>query len=85
MYSYALRNPEGLAWDARGRMWGADIGHTEWDELNLVSKGRNYGWPSCEGACSTAGTTTPRRSGSRRTGGCPPRSRSSTMPSTSSR
>ncbi|MFF7122235.1 PQQ-dependent sugar dehydrogenase [Streptomyces sp. NPDC008240] len=43
MYSYALRNPEGLAWDARGRMWGADIGHTEWDELNLVSKGRNYG------------------------------------------
>lgn len=59
VYSYGLRNPEGLAWDARGRLWGADIGRTKSDELGLLSKGKNYGWPTCEGPCSTAGVTNP--------------------------
>ncbi|MFH8773183.1 PQQ-dependent sugar dehydrogenase [Streptomyces sp. NPDC017958] len=71
VYSYGLRNPEGLAWDARGRLWAADIGHTKWDELNLLSKGGNYGWPTCEGPCSTAGTTNPKMVWKPEDGGVP--------------
>lgn len=52
-------------------MWGADIGHTEWDELNLISKGKNYGRPTCEGACSTAGTANPKKVWKPEDGGVP--------------
>ncbi|MGX5697670.1 PQQ-dependent sugar dehydrogenase [Agromyces soli] len=43
------RNPQGLAWDASGRMWAAEFGQNTWDELNLVVRGGDYGWPIVEG------------------------------------
>lgn len=45
-WSYGHRNIEGLAFDAAGRLWSTEFGDKEADELNLVSKGKNYGWPS---------------------------------------
>ncbi|MFD5798967.1 PQQ-dependent sugar dehydrogenase [Streptomyces diastatochromogenes] len=71
VYSLGLRNPEGLAWDSRGRLWAADIGRTAWDELNLVEKGRNYGWPTCEGTCSAPGMTNPKKVWKPAEGGVP--------------
>ena len=45
IWTLGNRNPEGLAIDPRsGLMWGSDNGPTGGDELNLVEKGRNYGW-----------------------------------------
>ncbi|WP_208544095.1 PQQ-dependent sugar dehydrogenase [Nocardioides seonyuensis] len=44
------RNVQGLAWDDRGRMWASEFGAQTRDELNLVEKGNNYGWPRVEGA-----------------------------------
>ncbi|XKM04049.1 glucose dehydrogenase [Massilia atriviolacea] len=54
VWSYGHRNPQGLAFDARGRLWEQEFGDSQ-DETNLIVKGGNYGWPNCEGVTSRAG------------------------------
>ncbi len=44
-WSSGHRNPYGLAFDARGRLWETEMGPRGGDELNLILPGRNYGWP----------------------------------------
>jgi aldose sugar dehydrogenase len=39
------RNPYGLTFDASGRLWETEMGPRGGDELNLILKGKNYGWP----------------------------------------
>lgn len=39
------RNPLGIAFDAKGRLWAHEMGPRHGDELNLIVKGKNYGWP----------------------------------------
>ncbi|WP_329596848.1 PQQ-dependent sugar dehydrogenase [Streptomyces pseudovenezuelae] len=60
VYSLGHRNPQGLAFDRNGRLWEAEFGNSSKDELNLIKPGANYGWPICEGTCSTAGMTNPK-------------------------
>lgn len=45
IWSYGHRNPLGLAFDGKGRLWEAEMGPRGGDEVNLVLPGRNYGWP----------------------------------------
>lgn len=63
VYSYGHRNPQGLAWDGASRLWATEHGRSGklsgYDELNLVSPGKNYGWPTIEGDESAAGLVTP--------------------------
>lgn len=42
--SYGHRNPQGLAFDAGGRLWEAEHGPSGGDEINLITPGGNYGW-----------------------------------------
>ena len=55
VWSMGHRNPQGLDFDAQGRLWSAEFGNTSLDEVNLITKGGNYGWPSCEGNQGTCG------------------------------
>ena len=53
IWSYGHRNPQGLAFDSAGRLWETEHGRsgitTGLDEINLITKGGNYGWPKVEG------------------------------------
>jgi glucose/arabinose dehydrogenase len=63
VYSYGHRNPQGLAWDSEGNLWetehgpsGTDTGN---DEVNLIEKGGNYGWPVIKGTQTHRGMIPP--------------------------
>ena len=45
IWSYGHRNPLGIAFDAEGRLWNQEMGPAGGDELNLVKKAANYGYP----------------------------------------
>lgn len=45
IWSYGHRNPQGLAQDQRGAIWEVEHGAQGGDEINLIRKGANYGWP----------------------------------------
>jgi len=45
IWSLGHRNPLGLAFDGRGNLWEHEMGPEGGDELNLIERGTNYGWP----------------------------------------
>lgn len=45
IWSWGHRNILGLDWDAAGRLWEIEHGPAGGDELNLVQRAANYGWP----------------------------------------
>lgn len=56
VYSYGHRNPQGIAWNQDGVLFSSEHGPSgEYllfanDEINIIKKGGNYGWPEAVGA-----------------------------------
>ncbi len=49
-WSYGHRNQQGLAFQpSTGLLWSTEHGWNSRDELNIIKRGKNYGWPYCAG------------------------------------
>ncbi|MGX5819380.1 PQQ-dependent sugar dehydrogenase [Chitinophaga lutea] len=57
VWSFGHRNPQGLVM-ANGILYTAEHGAGIEDEVNIIEKQRNYGWPNVEGPCNTSGENT---------------------------
>ena len=63
IYAWGIRNTWKFSFDNQGRLWGADVGQNAFEEINLITKGGNFGWNRFEGSSdyrtSTALISTP--------------------------
>jgi glucose/arabinose dehydrogenase len=50
VFSLGHRNVQGLAWDADGTLWAAELGPDVDDEINRIEPGADHGWPEVTGA-----------------------------------
>ena len=62
IWAWGFRNPWKFNFDYLGRIWEGDVGLDTYEEVNIITKARNYGWPLTEGTqcdyptpCDTTG------------------------------
>lgn len=54
IYALGFRNPWGMSFDPEGRLFLADVGYNDIEEIDIVTKGGNYGWSLKEGSMKTS-------------------------------
>jgi glucose/arabinose dehydrogenase len=53
LWSFGHRNAQGLVF-VNDRLYSSEHGASTDDEINIIQKGRNFGWPNVEGFCNTS-------------------------------
>jgi aldose sugar dehydrogenase len=61
VYAYGNRDPQGITWSPDGTMYESEHGQTRNDEINIIQKGGNYGWPIYQGNNTAPGFIKPLR------------------------
>ena len=59
IWSWGHRNILGLVFDTQGQLWGLEHGPAGGDEMNLIERGANYGWPERSNGDNYDGTSIP--------------------------
>ncbi len=59
IWSLGHRNPLGLTFDGKGQLWNAEMGPQGGDEVNLVKRSANYGYPKASNGSHYGGKDIP--------------------------
>lgn len=57
VWTYGHLNPQGLVFHPNGKLYASENGNPDNDEINLIERGRNYGWPNVAGNCDSSSET----------------------------